>query len=137
MRYLGYDYQGDGNFALTLNHPEDLVSLSTRRVKISNINKCLNLRNLYSNRNTYNGDDIVTLTNLRRIHSAYDNYQQNSNSLLQDLFENNKLEYVNVWNYGSDSNIVNSFVIQNNIENLRFMRVYYDEGVHDIKLNVN
>ena len=38
MRYLGYDYQGDGNYELTLNYPEDLVSLSAGCVKISNMN---------------------------------------------------------------------------------------------------
>ena len=36
-----------------------------------------------------------------------------------------------------DSNIINSFVINDNIENLRFMFVYYDKGVYDIKLNVS
>ena len=88
MRYLNYVYDGyhecgfADNIELTLNHPEDLVSLSTRRVKISNINKCVNLRNLYSYRNTYNRDDIVPLKKLRRIYSYYDKYEQNGNCLL-------------------------------------------------------
>ena len=136
MRYLNYKKIGS-NIELTLNHPEDIVSLSTERVKISNMGQCVNLRNLYSKWNTQKRDNIVPLKNLRRIYSYEDEYQQNDNCLIQDLLESNKLEYMDVRNWKPDSNIVNSFVIQNNIENLRFMRVYYDEGVHDIKLNVN
>ena len=44
---------------------------------------------------------------------------------------------MDVYNGKPDSNIVNSFIINDNIENLRFMFVYYDKGVHDIKLNVS
>ena len=125
MRYLNYVYSNCGvSHELTLNHPEDLVSLSTYFVKISNMNKCVNLRNLYSYKNTYKRDNIVPLKNLRRIYSYEDKYQQNGDSLLQDLLRNNKLEYVLVYNDESDSNIVNSFIINDNIENLRFMFVY-------------
>ena len=136
MRYLNYRKIGS-NIELTLNHPEDLVSFSTYNVKILNMNKCANLRNLYSYKNTYNSNDIVPLKNLRRIYSHRNKYERNGNCLLQDLFQNNKLEYVYVDNYESASNIVNSFVINDNIENLRFMYVLYNEGVYDIKLNVN
>ena len=136
MRYLNYKKIGS-NIELTLNHPEDLVSLSTWQVKISNMNKCTNLRNLCSKRNTYNRDDILPLRNLRRIYSSNDNYEQNGSCLLQDLFKNNKLEYVHMYSDKPDSNIINSFVINDNIENLRYIGVYYDQGVCDIKLNVN
>ena len=138
MRYLGY-YNDDwrNTIELTLNHPEDLVSLSTWHVKISNMNQCVNLRNLHSEEITYNRDDIVPLRNIRRIYSYEDKYEQNSNCLLQVLFENNKLEYMYVYSGYFDSNIVKSFVIRDNIENLRYIDVYYDEGVHDVKLNVN
>ena len=120
MRYLNYCGL---YFELTLNHPEDLVSLSTWGVKISNINQCVNLRNLYSYKNTYKRDNIVPLTNLRRIYSYIDKYEQNDNCFLQDLFENNKLEYMYVYNGYFDSNIVSSFVIRDNIENLRYIYV--------------
>ena len=88
------------------------------------MNKCVNLRNLYSFDNAYERDDIVPLKNLRRIYSYEDEYQQNNTCFLQDLFRNNKLEYVFVYNEASDSNIVNSFVIQDNIENLRYVYVF-------------
>ena len=101
------------------------------------MNKCTNLRNLYSYFNTYNRDDIVPLRNIRRIYSYEDEYEQNDTCFLQDLFRNNKLEYMYVYNGYFDSNIVSSFIINDNIENLRFMHVYYDEGAYDIKLNVN
>ena len=137
MRYLNYVYDKYGVYELALNHPEDLVSLSAEEVKLSNMNQCINLRNLYSYKNTYNSNDIVPLKNLRRIYSSNDKYQQNGNCLLQDLFNSNKLEYVYVWNNQSDSNVVNSFVINDNIENLRYIDVYYYGKVYDIKLNVN
>ena len=100
------------------------------------MNKCVNLRNLYSFDNAYERDDIVPLKNLCRIHSHNDRYEQNGNCLLQDLFENNKLEHVNVYNINSNSNVVNSFTIQRNIKRLRFINVYYADEVYDIKLNV-
>ena len=137
MRYLSY-YNNDWKNAieLELNHPDYLVSLSTESVKISNMNKCVNLKNLSSLDNTYKRDDIVPLNNLRRIYSFNNKYEQNGNCLIQDLFENNKLEYVFVYNISSDPNIVKSFVIRENIENLRFMFVDYNE-IYDIKLNIS
>ena len=44
---------------------------------------------------------------------------------------------MHVYNDKSGSNVINSFVIQDNIENLRYMFVDYYGNVHDIKLNVN
>ena len=43
--------------------------------------------------------------------------------------------YVN--NDYPNSNVVNSIVIHENIENLRHMFVYYDKGAHDISLDVS
>lgn len=57
--------------------------------------------------------------------------------MLQNLFNNNKLEYVYVINEDSSSNIVSSFIIRENIETLKFMYVHYYEGVYAIKLNVS
>ena len=137
MRYLNYFYDGAGYYQLTLNHPEDLVSLSTERVKISNMGQCVNLRNLYSKYNTYSSDDIVPLRNIRRIYSLHDNYEQNDNCFLQDLFENNKLEYVYIDNGYPYKNVVNSFVIQDNIENLRYVTIWQEKELQNIKLNIN
>ena len=137
MRYLNYIIGPNSErIELTLSHPEDLVSVSTLRVKILNMNKCINLRNIFSWENIYKSDDIVPLKNLRRIYSNFDYYQQNDNCFLHNLLRNNKLEYVYVNNQMSFSNVVNSFVIQDNIENLRFMHVYFYSGVYDIKLNI-
>ena len=137
MRYLNYVYDKYGVYELALNHPEDIVSLSTGKVKISNMNQCVNLRNLCSKRNTYNRDDILPLRNLRRIYSEYDNYEQNDNCFLQDLFENNKLEYVYIDNGYPYTNVVNSFVIQDNIENLRYVTIWQEKELQNIKLNIN
>ena len=138
MRYLCYDNDYNGkSFDISLRYPEYLVSLSTYKFKISNISQCVNLRNLHSYLNIYNSDDIVSLKSLGRVYSWKDKYDKNGNCLLQELFKNNKLEYVLVYNEASDSNTVNSFVINDNIENLRFMCVYYDKGDYDIKLNIS
>ena len=82
MRYLNYTYNGASSYELTLKYPENLISLSTYKVKISNMNKCVNLINLYSSNNTYNSDDIAPLRNIRRIYSYSDEYEQNDKSLL-------------------------------------------------------
>ena len=62
------------------------------------MNKCTNLRNLYSYCNIYKRDDIVPLKNIRRIFSWDDKYKDSNSSFLYDVFENNKLEFVYVWN---------------------------------------
>ena len=98
MRYLNYIYNDRGNIELLLNHPEDLVSLSTYHVKISNMNQCINLKNFYSIRNTYTKQDIEQLHNLKRIYSYDDKYDNEGSCLLEDLFRNNKLEYVYIKN---------------------------------------
>lgn len=72
MRYLNYFYWGDDIIELTLNHLEALVSLSTRKFKILNMSKCINLKNLYSEENPYKSNDIIPLKNLHRIYSYND-----------------------------------------------------------------
>lgn len=47
-----------------LSHPADLVSATLRHVTIMNINCCINLKNLYSERNIYKKQDILSLHNL-------------------------------------------------------------------------
>ena len=76
MRYLNYYHYNVNNkiMELTLNHPEDLVSLSTWKVKILNMSKCINLRNLYSWFNIYKKENIGILKNLRMIYSYNDKY---------------------------------------------------------------
>ena len=95
MRYLSISNNDSMN--ITLKYPEDLVSLSSARVKITNMNQCVNLRNLYSWENTYTKEDISSLRALKRLYSAIDKYQGNY-SLLSDLFLGNKLEYVYINN---------------------------------------
>lgn len=75
MRYLSYVYDdfGDG-MELSLNHPEDLISLSTENVRISNIQRCTNLKNLCSYFNYYKKCDIDPLNNLLRVYSYEEQY---------------------------------------------------------------
>ena len=87
------------------------------------MNKCVNLRNLYSYKNTYTKNDIETFHNLKRIYSEYDKYESTDNCLIEDLFKNNKLEYIYVHNWKSNTNIVKSMALSHNIENLRYMDI--------------
>ena len=98
------------------------------------MNECTNLRNLYSIQNTYNRADILSLKNLRRIYSINDKYQQNGNCLLQDIFKTNKLEYVYLYTYNFNSNIVSSLILSENIENLKFLYVNEGKATYDIML---
>ena len=113
MRYLNYLCYG--NVELTLKYPEDLVSLSIECAKLSNMNKCINLRNLYSAEYRYESDEIAHLRKLCRICSDSDVYRQNGSCFLQDVFWNKKLEYVYVDNRYSDSNVIKSLTINENI----------------------
>lgn len=71
---------------IMLNYPEDLVSLSSYNVKVTNMNECVNLKNLYSYENTYTNEDISPLRNLKRIYSEDDKYRSNNSCMLSDLF---------------------------------------------------
>lgn len=98
-----------------LSHTADLISLSTWRVKIINLGKCINLRNLYSWLNVYKSNDIVPLINLHRIFSNGDKYLESGICLLHDLFKGKKLEYVLAVTYLSDSAVANPIIIPGNI----------------------
>ena len=52
--------------------------------------------NLYSCENNYVKQDIQNLRNLKRIYSENDSYETKGSCLIEDLFKNNKLEYVYV-----------------------------------------
>ena len=101
------------------------------------MNECINLRNLFSWYNTYTKSNIETLYKLKRIDSYEDKYETKDSCLLEDLFKNNKLEYINVRNDIPDSNIVKSMVLLHNIANLRFMYISQEKAKYDIKLNIS
>ena len=56
--------------------------------------------------------------------------------MLEDLFKNNKLEYIFIKTY-KFINIVNSMTLSSNIENLRYFNVIYYNGKVDITLNIS
>lgn len=126
MRYFSYFYNNtNDSYELTLNHADDIVTLSVYKVKISNIGMCTILRNMSSYYNTCKTYDIQPLKNLQKIISVNDECIPNKSCLLYDVFTNNKLEYVYVENNKPDSYIVSSFTIPGNIESLRYMYVKY------------
>lgn len=96
MRYLNYIYDGTGHYNLPLVHPEDIITLSTKCVKISNMCKCNNLRNIYSHCNMYKKHNIEQLYNLKRIYIMDDNYINENNCFLEDLIKNKKMEFVHI-----------------------------------------
>ena len=71
-----------GNINITLKRPEDLIFASLDRVKITNMNECVNLANIYSEENTYTKQDIETLRNIKRVHSEDDKYENDGSCLL-------------------------------------------------------
>lgn len=52
---------------------------------------------------------------LRRVHSSNDKYVTSRNSLVEDLFQNNKLEYVNILNITYNENRLLPIVLGRNI----------------------
>lgn len=74
------------------------MSASLYKAKISNMNKCLNLKNLYSYGNTYINKDIQYLCNLKRLYSYKDTYQDSNICLLGGILQNNMLEYIYIFN---------------------------------------
>lgn len=63
IRFLNYSKWED-KIEITLIHPQDLVSATVSRIKIANINKCINLKNLYSCDNIYTKEDLNNLCKL-------------------------------------------------------------------------
>ena len=113
------------------------MTASLYKVKIKNMNECVNLRNIRSEWNTYIKSDIETLHNLKRIGCFDDKYKSNDGCLIEELFKKNKLEYIHVFNWNSNTNIVKSMTLSYNIANLRYMQVYQHSVKCDIKFNVS
>mgnify|MGYP001058359344 CR=1 FL=1 len=61
---------------ITLNHPEYLISITLMNVKITNMNECVNLKNIYSLENIYTKEDIAKLRNLKRIYTWNNKYEE-------------------------------------------------------------
>ena len=53
--------------------------------------------------------------------------------MLEDLFKNNKLEYVDIY---KGNNIVKSMTISTNIQNLRFFQINNGENMVNITLDI-
>lgn len=79
------------------------------------MNKCTKLRNLYSVSNTFENDEILSLKSLHGVISINDTYEFNGSCLLYDLFRNNRLEYVNIFNKEPNTNVIISGFISKNI----------------------
>lgn len=74
--------------------------------------------------------------NLKRIYSAGDEYKNEGSCFLEDLFKNNKLEYVYILNDKCTGNIIRSMTLSVNIVNLRYLCIYYDKIKCEIKLDI-
>lgn len=137
MRYLSYDFRGDGIYELELDHPEYLVSLSMQRLQLFGLGKCVNLRNLYSNICVFESEDLVALKNLRRIRSRNDEYTgEGGPSFLEDVFKERQLEYVYMYNKEYDSNVVSSVTLQGSLRSLRFFYIYYSQEPYNIAIDL-
>ena len=84
------------------------------------MNQCINLKNLYSRENKYKKDNINTLTNIKRLYSYDDKYENTEACFLEDMFDQNKLEYVYVYNHSQAGNILKSMTLSKNIINLQY-----------------
>ena len=73
------------------------------------------------------------MSKLKRIYSYNDKYESNESCMLEDLFKNNKLEYVDIY---KGNNIVKSMTISTNIQNLRFFYINNKYRV-DITLDIS
>ena len=71
-----------------------------------------------------------------RFYSFDDKYESNKSCMLEDLFKNNKLEYVNI-STNNQKNIVKLMTISFNIYNLRFFYINNDEVIVDITLDIS
>lgn len=59
---------------ITLDYPQYLVSATLHNVTITNINECINLKNLYSLENYYKSQNIKNISKLKRFYSECDYY---------------------------------------------------------------
>lgn len=99
------------------------------------MNQCVNLKNLYSKFNNYTNQDINSLYNLKKICSYYDKYNNKESCFLNDLFINNKLEYVDIYNY-QEFNIIDSKIVFNNIANLYYLNICLDNDKYNIMFKI-
>lgn len=68
---------------------------------MTNINECVNLRNIYDLQTSYLVENEITeLHNVKRIYSDSNKNEKNRVNFLRNSFKHNKLEYINV----SDNN---------------------------------
>ena len=56
--------------------------------------------------------------------------------MLEELFKQNKLEYVHIWTK-KDKNIILDMILNNNIEDLRYFYVYIYDMRYEITLDVS
>lgn len=97
--------------------------------------QCINLRNLYSNENYYNINDIQPLKSLIRFRSYNDEYNSDNSYFVKDLLINKNLEYVNFFN-SILSNIIGSNVLSENIEKLRYFNIEIEGVKHNITFDI-
>ena len=71
-----------------------------------------------------------------RLYNIGDNYESNESCMLEDLFKNNKLEYIYIAT-DNQKNIVKSMTISSNIQNLRFFYIDNDKDIVDITLDIS
>lgn len=73
---------------------------------------------------------------MKRIYSCDDRYDNEGNSLLEDILKDKSLEYVHIFNYRLNSNIVNSMTLSENISTLRYLDIYQSDITCKIELDV-
>ena len=72
---------------------------------------------------------------MKRFYSYNDKYERNKACMLEDIFKNNKLEYIYINTY-TDKNIVKTMTISSNIDNIRYFYVY-NYGRVEITLDIS
>ena len=118
-----------------LFHPGCLVSAALYQTTV-NLRQCANLQNLLSKWNVYYPDDIRPLTSLRKFSSYDDIYENVGSCMLEDLFKNNRLEYVFVMLYHDGHNTIGHMQLRHNIKRLRCFSASTRVGRFDILLDV-
>lgn len=86
IRYFNYVGCDEKTLEITLLHPNELISASLTKIRIINLNRCINLRNLSSIFNSYKKSDFEEIRNLKRIITTCDKYESDNNCFIQDLF---------------------------------------------------
>lgn len=93
-RYLNYAKLGN-LVKVTLNHPNDVISLSTFCTSVTNVSECKNLVNFVSESVNFTEPEVFTkFKYLKRISSSNDKYCNGNN--LNDIFLNSEPEFVHL-----------------------------------------